>query len=175
MIRRPPRSTLFPYTTLFRSLPASLCEDVGEVALLEITQDAFHYAHPVGQHQGQPMAVAGFAIAKGGAADHAAQSRGRRRCPEYRGDVWSLVGMQDLDRDRLLRRTLPAVARMFAIVAILHRVGRVVFRIGVHAPPLDLRGVFGCVVHSGFPLYVPADGAISTGLMQPSSFAEKIR
>src|SRR5256885_10535713 len=25
MIRRPPRSTLFPYTTLFRSLPFSLC------------------------------------------------------------------------------------------------------------------------------------------------------
>src|SRR3712207_7475294 len=26
MIRRPPRSTLFPYTTLFRSLPAALAE-----------------------------------------------------------------------------------------------------------------------------------------------------
>src|SRR5256885_12461305 len=26
MIRRPPRSTLFPYTTLFRSLPAALCD-----------------------------------------------------------------------------------------------------------------------------------------------------
>src|SRR5256885_10047303 len=26
MIRRPPRSTLFPYTTLFRSLPVSLDE-----------------------------------------------------------------------------------------------------------------------------------------------------
>src|SRR2546425_10101553 len=26
MIRRPPRSTLFPYTTLFRSLAASACE-----------------------------------------------------------------------------------------------------------------------------------------------------
>src|SRR2546430_11642257 len=26
MIRRPPRSTLFPYTTLFRSLPGSLGE-----------------------------------------------------------------------------------------------------------------------------------------------------
>src|SRR5256886_14450717 len=25
MIRRPPRSTLFPYTTLFRSLPPPLC------------------------------------------------------------------------------------------------------------------------------------------------------
>src|SRR5258708_18867640 len=26
MIRRPPRSTLFPYTTLFRSVPLQLCE-----------------------------------------------------------------------------------------------------------------------------------------------------
>src|SRR5258708_31268457 len=26
MIRRPPRSTLFPYTTLFRSLPHHACE-----------------------------------------------------------------------------------------------------------------------------------------------------
>src|SRR5258708_35601695 len=31
MIRRPPRSTLFPYTTLFRSRPA-LLETVGECA-----------------------------------------------------------------------------------------------------------------------------------------------
>src|SRR3712207_6857195 len=29
MIRRPPRSTLFPYTTLFRSLP---CEDLAHCA-----------------------------------------------------------------------------------------------------------------------------------------------
>src|SRR5256885_11826127 len=41
MIRRPPRSTLFPYTTLFRSLRL--------VDLLEDPQpryaDAFHYQH----------------------------------------------------------------------------------------------------------------------------------
>src|SRR5687768_17948169 len=30
MLRRPPRSTLFPYTTLFRSLGASLAEHVGD-------------------------------------------------------------------------------------------------------------------------------------------------
>ena len=28
MIRRPPRSTLFPYTTLFRSLPMGLTDDI---------------------------------------------------------------------------------------------------------------------------------------------------
>src|SRR2546422_8621496 len=30
MIRRPPRSTLFPYTTLFRSLLAARTDDAGE-------------------------------------------------------------------------------------------------------------------------------------------------
>src|SRR5256885_11031603 len=38
MIRRPPRSTLFPYTTLFRSLafiPPELREDHGEFAAAE--------------------------------------------------------------------------------------------------------------------------------------------
>src|SRR5258708_30836535 len=30
MIRRPPRSTLFPYTTLFRSYTHELCGDVSE-------------------------------------------------------------------------------------------------------------------------------------------------
>src|SRR3712207_8628594 len=32
MIRRPPRSTLFPYTTLFRSKPAGKAEQIGAVA-----------------------------------------------------------------------------------------------------------------------------------------------
>src|SRR5438067_8451450 len=34
MIRRPPRSTLFPYTTLFRSMSASVhCHDAGKIAI----------------------------------------------------------------------------------------------------------------------------------------------
>src|SRR3712207_7623685 len=39
MIRRPPRSTLFPYTTLFRSdeLSARLLEALGPAALVELT------------------------------------------------------------------------------------------------------------------------------------------
>src|SRR3989442_8440619 len=32
MIRRPPRSTLFPYTTLFRSLPERLSTDLSSLA-----------------------------------------------------------------------------------------------------------------------------------------------
>src|SRR6476620_3265569 len=38
MLRRPPRSTLFPYTTLFRSMPG------GEAALSPL-QDAFRAEH----------------------------------------------------------------------------------------------------------------------------------
>src|SRR2546430_3445410 len=33
MIRRPPRSTLFPYTTLFRSLPGRRARDPGQPGL----------------------------------------------------------------------------------------------------------------------------------------------
>src|SRR2546422_7907092 len=63
MIRRPPRSTLFPYTPLSRSLPAADLRDRA-VAL-----DALHLerrAHDHGraarrQHQGdQPLAPAGI-------------------------------------------------------------------------------------------------------------------
>src|SRR2546430_12513462 len=35
MIRRPPRSTLFPYTTLFRSLAAALHNGIADAGLLE--------------------------------------------------------------------------------------------------------------------------------------------
>src|SRR3712207_8280615 len=33
MIRRPPRSTLFPYTTLFRSFSTKVCLDHGRIVL----------------------------------------------------------------------------------------------------------------------------------------------
>src|SRR3712207_7338517 len=36
MIRRPPRSTLFPYTTLFRSLDLGLHAHLGEIGLHEL-------------------------------------------------------------------------------------------------------------------------------------------
>src|SRR3712207_7660306 len=38
MIRRPPRSTLFPYTTLFRSAPGSNVVDVDDVVDIVVLQ-----------------------------------------------------------------------------------------------------------------------------------------
>src|SRR2546425_5890020 len=48
MIRRPPRSTLFPYTTLFRSLPArSVVADHGVAGVEEPLRHApAHHAEP---------------------------------------------------------------------------------------------------------------------------------
>src|SRR3712207_8736845 len=48
MIRRPPRSTLFPYTTLFRS-PRKLAETVAptKIALAELTVGVHNTGNPV--------------------------------------------------------------------------------------------------------------------------------
>src|SRR2546427_7647798 len=50
MIRRPPRSTLFPYTTLFRSIAA--CSDHGNWNNLQ------QMAEVAGRYQGQSAAAA---------------------------------------------------------------------------------------------------------------------
>src|SRR3712207_6927331 len=47
MIRRPPRSTLFPYTTLFRSPPAILCGIHGEIG---VPQELVAIDAVVGEH-----------------------------------------------------------------------------------------------------------------------------
>src|SRR2546426_5623845 len=63
MIRRPPRSTLFPYTTLFRSVVAG--EDVGAVAarMEAMPPEAFDDDHsgprPVRQLGGKPCGAPG--------------------------------------------------------------------------------------------------------------------
>src|SRR2546422_1397780 len=56
MIRRPPRSTLFPYTTLFRSLVATdvasrglHIEAVSHVVNWDLPQDAEDYVHRIGR------------------------------------------------------------------------------------------------------------------------------
>src|SRR2546425_10631585 len=47
MIRRPPRSTLFPYTTLFRSL----VDGIGQEADLSVTHDLGNGAARAGHHR----------------------------------------------------------------------------------------------------------------------------
>src|SRR2546422_6806218 len=46
MIRRPPRSTLFPYTTLFRSPKPCARVETGTNRTLRISNAAFFIAHP---------------------------------------------------------------------------------------------------------------------------------
>ncbi len=51
MIRRPPRSTLFPYTTLFRSIPVHHLDCIFEICHFSATErrvflDAYARAHP---------------------------------------------------------------------------------------------------------------------------------
>src|SRR3712207_6864631 len=56
MIRRPPRSTLFPYTTLFRSPPAHLAVDLhGDLDLL-VVQEFGVVGRPGGVGQALGMA-----------------------------------------------------------------------------------------------------------------------
>src|SRR2546423_7936862 len=43
MIRRPPRSTLFPYTTLFRSMPYSTAADLARLTRYAINKPAFRF------------------------------------------------------------------------------------------------------------------------------------
>src|SRR3712207_6981804 len=64
MIRRPPRSTLFPYTTLFRSVPA---EDRGPRAAG--APAAGRAGRLVGGAGGAAPAAAGRRAADGGAGD----------------------------------------------------------------------------------------------------------
>src|SRR3989454_7833856 len=49
MIRRPPRSTLFPYTTLFRSLPDAGLADDDEIRLptYEVAAGEFFHLQPI--------------------------------------------------------------------------------------------------------------------------------
>src|SRR2546430_13516230 len=50
MIRRPPRSTLFPYTTLFRSYFATLGQRLGRDKLVE-TARQFGFGQPTGMEE----------------------------------------------------------------------------------------------------------------------------
>src|SRR2546427_4975284 len=51
MIRRPPRSTLFPYTTLFRSLLMTSREKLQELIVLEGNASSIHSLHLLGLNE----------------------------------------------------------------------------------------------------------------------------
>src|SRR2546425_7868941 len=57
MIRRPPRSTLFPYTTLFRSLPLEALvpgvEDHAHAAATDLSFDGVGFAERLNQARGR--------------------------------------------------------------------------------------------------------------------------
>src|SRR3712207_8381611 len=61
MIRRPPRSTLFPYTTLFRSIPARRVDEVLDLVGLESVADqrVGRFSLGMGQRLGIAVALLG--------------------------------------------------------------------------------------------------------------------
>src|SRR2546422_3031283 len=56
MIRRPPRSTLFPYTTLFRSLPQQI-QRAPNLGQLQICRGSAHDHRVPRALKGQPLAL----------------------------------------------------------------------------------------------------------------------
>src|SRR5260221_11680111 len=77
MIRRPPRSTLFPYTTLFRSIwtNSGALEQPGEQAAVQhFVLD--HFVRGVARRGRDPPDGGGGARAHAGAPVHAWQARG---------------------------------------------------------------------------------------------------
>src|SRR5438270_5061739 len=69
MLRRPPRSTLFPYTTLFRSRPLQLCGSDGTATVCAFTT-------PIGfSTRIWPIASPLFLLQAGGAREQASEDR----------------------------------------------------------------------------------------------------
>src|SRR3712207_9013247 len=60
MIRRPPRSTLFPYTTLFRSRSGPTPRDFASCGRFATRPRAFH--HPGTRQEPTPFAAAELAV-----------------------------------------------------------------------------------------------------------------
>src|SRR3712207_6873347 len=71
MIRRPPRSTLFPYTTLFRSVPDAL-DTLDELLAADV--DGIVIATPSALHAEQALA----ALARGRSEEHTSELQSRQ-------------------------------------------------------------------------------------------------
>src|SRR3712207_3253219 len=98
MIRRPPRSTLFPYTTLFRSEPVEVWEgaQASEARLKALSQPprVLHLAthgfyRPAATPQDRPLLLSGVALA---GANHALHDAGR-------DGILHAIEVQDLNLD----------------------------------------------------------------------------
>src|SRR5256885_11764041 len=76
MIRRPPRSTLFPYTTLFRSIPTAL---IGMLALTVCVGLSWHYHFYLQPHGNVPFITIGGVTVVGVVASAGRQRRERDR------------------------------------------------------------------------------------------------
>src|SRR5258707_5948718 len=64
MIRRPPRSTLFPYTTLFRSYLSDLIrESNGKTGLLPVWKNSEHREKIILEYRSSPVIESGKTIA----------------------------------------------------------------------------------------------------------------
>src|SRR3712207_7216717 len=83
MIRRPPRSTLFPYTTLFRSGLAPAPPAAART--LRATD------RPTGMRRGAPLSavIAGAAFAPAGAPCPGARAAARPRSEEHTSEIQS--------------------------------------------------------------------------------------
>src|SRR3989454_8627462 len=116
MIRRPPRSTLFPYTTLFRSRPRGRRRGPGTATPADRTDGRPTPAAPAAR--GRPRCVSGVGLRPD--RDHAAPRVGSA---ELRGDLRAAA----VDLDALdvvwwrvaceVRRRLPAVEEVLRVTA----------------------------------------------------------
>src|SRR3712207_8537011 len=86
MIRRPPRSTLFPYTTLFRSLRVRLPRRQGHQARAELPLDADDPRGGQRADRQQPRAEAQAAVERAGAGR---PDQGPRRSEEHTSELQS--------------------------------------------------------------------------------------
>src|SRR3989449_10458991 len=91
MIRRPPRSTLFPYTTLFRSLPVGVDED-------RLLEGVHPFQQRVGRAVGKPQELVGARLLQ------PAQPFGERalREEDRLADVEVVVGDESAAQRRVL-------------------------------------------------------------------------
>src|SRR3712207_9438385 len=106
MIRRPPRSTLFPYTTLFRSEPVWAI-GTGEVATPDDAQEVCGALRQWLAERFGPDAAAGVRILYGGSVK-AANTAGILAGPDIDG---ALVGGASLDAEEFAQICRAAAGR----------------------------------------------------------------